>query len=327
MRAMVLGGTRFIGRALVDELVDAGHEVLVVHRGNWEPNGLADTPHLHVARADLASKRTEIEAFAPDVVIDTIQISRETARATLDAVPGDHRWLVLSSIDVYRAYGALHRETESDAVPFDETDPVRTGDARYPYRGQVPGMDDYEKLDVEEEFNARGGTVCRLPMVYGPHDYQRREGFILRRVVAGRTRIPFGNGMWLGTRGFVGDIAVGLRLAAERDDIAGEIFNLGERRTPSMAMWARAILAAAGHEAELVRVPDDELPEDLGTSGTVSQHLLADSSKARHTLGWTDRPADEALKISVDWHLANVPDDWADGDFSADDEALARATA
>ena len=33
MRIIVLGGTRFIGRASVEELVRAGHSVMVVHRG------------------------------------------------------------------------------------------------------------------------------------------------------------------------------------------------------------------------------------------------------------------------------------------------------
>jgi hypothetical protein len=43
-------------------------------------------------------------------------------------------------------------------------------------------MDDYEKLDVEDAYRARGGVALRLPMTYGAHDRQRREEFILRRV-------------------------------------------------------------------------------------------------------------------------------------------------
>ncbi len=320
MNVVVLGGTRFIGRALVEDLVAGGHRAMVVHRGEWEPLDLADAEHVHVPRADLASVRDRIASFEPDAVVDMIQISRATARHTLDALDLDVRWVVASSIDVYRAYGALHGGTESDAVPFDETDPVR--EDRYPYRGVVANMDDYEKLDVEEEFRARGGVVCRLPMVYGEHDYQRREEFLLRRLRAGRKRIPFGSGTWLSTRGYVRDVAAGLRLAAETPGIEGEVFNLGERRTLSMAAWARAILDAADAEAELVRVADDALPPDLQTCGAVSQHLLADSSKARAVLGWRDRPHQEAISRSVAWHLANPPAEW-DDDFTADDEALA----
>ena len=55
MRIIVLGGTRFIGRASVEELVRAG-TVLVVHRGETEPADLVDVRALHVARADFSSR-------------------------------------------------------------------------------------------------------------------------------------------------------------------------------------------------------------------------------------------------------------------------------
>jgi nucleoside-diphosphate-sugar epimerase len=183
-------------------------------------------------------------------------------------------------------------------------------------------MDDYDKLDVEETYLTAGATVLRLPMVYGPHDGQRREEFVLRRVRAGRKKIPIGSGMWLGTKGFVGDIARGVRLAIE-SGLRGEIFNLGETRTYPAGLWAQMILDAAGSKAELVRVPDDKLPEDLGLTGAVPQHLLVDSAKARRALGWNDTDAAEALRVSVAWHLAHPPE--SSDDFSADDEALAAA--
>ncbi|HEX9775129.1 MAG TPA: hypothetical protein VGB83_06080 [Actinomycetota bacterium] len=84
------------------------------------------------------------------------------------------------------------------------------------------------------------------------------------------------------------------------------------------------ILDAAGSGAELVRVPDDSLPADLAMTGTINQHLLADSAKARARLGWTDSDPAETVKRSVTWHLANPPSD-ASEDFRADDEALAQA--
>ena len=138
----------------------------------------------------------------------------------------------------------------------------------------------------------------------------------------GRPRIPIGAANLLTTRGYVRDVASGIRLAAERGDVAGEIFNLGEHRTLSMLLWARAIVEAAGSAGELVRVPDDALPPDLGMTAVVDQHLLVDSSKARSVLGWVEMDKAEAITRSVAWHLAHPPE--ADADFSADDEALAR---
>jgi nucleoside-diphosphate-sugar epimerase len=320
MRVVVIGGTVFIGRSLVDQLHAAGHEVLVVHRGQHEPDDLAPVEHLHVDRAALGEARDELAKFRPDVLIDNMAMTRTAAQIVVDAVDPGVRLVVTSSIDVYRAYGALMAGTLTDAVPFDETAPVRA--ERYPYKDVMP---EYEKLDVEEVFLARGGTVCRLPMVYGEHDGQRREEPILRRVRAKRDRIPVGCGTWLPGRGYVHDIARGLMLVAEHDDVGGEIFNLGEERATPMGLLAAQILAAAGAEhIELVRVPDDALPEDLDILGFVGQHLNADASKARRVLGYTDTDPDEALRRTVAWHLANPPDE-EDTDFSADDAALDRA--
>jgi nucleoside-diphosphate-sugar epimerase len=164
----------------------------------------------------------------------------------------------------------------------------------------------------------------RLPMVYGEHDYQRREEFILRRVRAERSQIPFGTGSWLTCRGYVRDIARALRLALDIPSVTG-VLNLCEDRSYSMRLWARMILEAAGSDAELVRVPDDTLPDDLQETGNLAQHVAASAQKARRVLGWTTSDPVESLRTSVRWHLENPPLD-ASEDFGADDRALEAAT-
>jgi nucleoside-diphosphate-sugar epimerase len=326
MRVVVLGGTRFIGLAIVEELAAAGHELLLVHRGQHEPGELPEADHLHAERRDLPHLRAALDDFGPEAIVDTCAMTAAHAEAALAAV-GDVRLLALSSMDVYRAWGSLLAGTETDPLPLDETAPVR--EQRYPYRGKPrDGRDewfeDYEKLDVEEAYLRREGTVCRLPMVYGERDYQRREEPLLRRVRAGRSRVPTGTGTFLWTRGYVRDIAAGVRLALESEACIGEVVNLGESRTWSMALWARHVLEAAGAAAELVRVPDVLLPEDLRLFASMPQHLLVSSAKARDLLGWEETNPHDALHRSVAWHLANPPER-PSGDFGEDDRALAAA--
>lgn len=320
MRTIILGGTRFIGRAIVEELSGAGHELLIVHRGQLEPEGLPEAQHLHADRIDLGPHRAQLAAFKPDGAVDCRALTRADSEAVVTALPDNIRLVVVSSVDVYRAFGALNEDRETDPVPLDEESPVRP--ERYPYRGKMPGMDDYDKLDVEDVYLPRGGTSVRLPMVYGERDYQRREEFLLRRIRAGRDRIPFGAGTWLACRAYVRDVARGVRLLLGSSAATGEVLNLCEDRTFSMRMWAHMILEAAGSNAQLVRVADNVLPEDLKATGTLTQHIAASAHKARALLGWTTSDPAETLRTTVRWHLDNPPAE-QDVDFSADDKALA----
>lgn len=325
---MILGGTRFIGVALTEELLAAGHEPLLVHRGKTERDDQPDVPHLHVDRHDLGGLTSVLSKSNADAFIDTGAYSGRDAGAALAALSHDVPAVTLSSQDVYRAFHSLlNGDPGLDPVPLNETSPLRSATQRYLFRGRppIPGSAEdneaYENLDVEEAYLARGATVLRLPMVYGERDLVRREEFILRRVRAGRRQIPIGSGTLLWSRGYVRDIAVAIRLATETNAAAGSALNVSERRTWTMAEWSRQILAAAGSDAELARVPDETLPGDMELTASVAQHLLVSSEAARRILGWEDSDPIECVHRSVEWHLRHPPSGER-GDFGEDDVAL-----
>ncbi len=197
MRVLVLGGTTFIGRRVVERLHDRGDEVLVVHRGQHQPAPWVAVDHLHVDRQDLLRHAGVIEEFGAAAVVDTCAMTAGDVTAVLPVLP-EVPTVVLSSQDVYQAYTGLRTNRCESPVPLTEDSELRRD--RYPYRGSgLEGVpEDYEKLDVEEHWLARGAVVLRLPMVYGPHDQQRREDVALRRVRARRPQMPIGAGNLLG---------------------------------------------------------------------------------------------------------------------------------
>ena len=319
MRIAVLGGTRFIGRRIVSDLVARGDEVLIVHRGETEPPDLPACRHIHAPRAEYATVADEVRDFEPTAIVDTLCMSRADADAVVPHLP-DAQLVLLSSMDVYQAFWHVLNSSEGEPVPLTETSAVRS--IRYPYgeaRGDHVG---YEKLDVEPSYLERGGTVLRLAMIYGEHDIQRREEFILRRVRAGRDRIPIGAATFLWTRCHVADVSAAVLATIGNPLAASEVFNICEPATRSVRGWADQILSAAGSPAELVTVPDARVPEDMWITRAVPQHLVFAPSRATAVLGW--QPADPTRRVreSVEWHLANPPAD-ASTDFTEDDAALA----
>lgn len=326
MRVMVLGGTCFLGRYVVERLHERGDEVLVIHRGRSEPAGWVPVRHLHCERHNLADHREQLDAFDADAVVDTFAMTGADVDAVTPVLP-EVPTVVLSSQDVYQAYAGLRSGRCEAAVPLDEDSELRR--ERYPYRGLgLTGVpEDYEKLDVEERWLTRGAVILRLPLIYGPHDRQRREDLVLRRLRANRRRIPIGAANLLWTRGHVDDLATGVLAALDTRAADGQTVNLGESRTLPMRNWLEQILAAAGADAELVRVPDEVLPADMTLTAAPAQHLLISSRRAEQLLGWA--PDDPARRVteSVRWHLEHPPSEptWTDANTNADEHALAQA--
>ena len=61
--------------------------------------------HLHADRQDLPHLRGPIDEFGPEAVVDNCAYSAADAETALAAIGDDVRLLVVSSMDVYRAYG------------------------------------------------------------------------------------------------------------------------------------------------------------------------------------------------------------------------------
>jgi nucleoside-diphosphate-sugar epimerase len=316
MRVIVLGGTRFIGRAVTEALTAAGHAVLVAHRGINEPAGLPAVEHLHAERAAWPGHQAAFAAFGADAAVDVSAADGPGARAALAALPPGIPLVALSSVDVYRAYEALHRGAQTDPVPLTEESPLRA--ARY-----IDGPQ-WENLDVEEAYLGAGATILRLGAVYGEHDYQHRFEPVLRRVRAGRPRLPVGTAGFVFSRVYVGDVARAVLAALGNRDSAGRCLNIVEEHAAPMRLFYEQVISAADARLELIRVPDEALPPDLRETGTLSQHLLASPARARAVLGWHAAASPQVLRRAVAWHLRHPPGD-ASGDFSADDDALAAA--
>lgn len=323
MRILILGGTSFIGHAIARALLRRGDEVALYHRGRTEPAELRRAIHIHGDRADLPAHRNALARFRPDAVVDTYALTRRDAAIAASVVPDRIPAIVLSSQDVYDAFDGFLSGEARAAVPLREDAPLR--ERRHLYRAAPPpGVPaDYEKIDVETVWAERGAVILRLPMVYGPRDPQCREGFVLRRIAAGRRVMPVGAANLLWSRIHVADVAAAVAAALDDRSSPGTILNLAEPATTSIRQWIEQIASAAGAELDLVRVAEDSLPADLALTRAHAQHVLADTRLAEERLAWVPAPAAGRVADSVRWHLEHrTAPPWTEADTAADELAL-----
>ena len=105
MRILVFGGTGLTGPFVVRRLCGLGHHVTVCHRGEHEADLPGGVSHIH---GSLADPPPELQRLAADVVVDMWAMNQAHVSAFLELFRGSAgRAVVISSCDVYRAYGRL----------------------------------------------------------------------------------------------------------------------------------------------------------------------------------------------------------------------------
>jgi nucleoside-diphosphate-sugar epimerase len=329
-RILFLGGTRFIGPPAVARLCAAGHAVACFHRGEHDDPRLAAVERLRGDRRRIAEHAAALRQWRPDVVVDMVMRGDADARAVQAVFAGTAARLVaLSSADVYAAFGRVNgiEPGPPDPAPLTEEAPLRT--VRFPYRGKIPGADDYEKILGEAVVlgaPALPGVVLRLPMVYGPGDYQYRFRDWLQRMDDRRPAIPVGRGFgaWRCSCAFVDDVGRAIELAATHPAAAG-VYNVAEADCPSVAEWAALLAAASGWTGRVVDVPKSVAPEALRGTECDAQPVVLASGRIRRTLGYGETaPRATALAATIAWQRAHPPSGpGARPDYAADDAALA----
>ncbi|GAA2112890.1 NAD-dependent epimerase/dehydratase family protein [Nocardioides bigeumensis] len=298
MRILIIGGTRFVGHAMAEAALDAGHDVTLLHRNPTDE--LPGATHLLADRNDDLSVLTDGEW---DATIDVCAYVPDQVTAIHDAlgVRGGHHVFV-STVSVYvdqEAPGA-----DEDAELFPEPAPGTTEVTNETY-GPL-------KVACERVARERWGdrlTIIRPTYVVGPRDMTGRYPWWVLRAARGGTMLLPGPadapmqcidardmGAW--TIRLVEDGTTGIFTAA--------------RPTTSFGELVSETVAAVGVPAELVEVDGAFLVEQgvdgaqlpLWSEGAAEQ-VLAMSTARAEAAGLTHRPFAEVVRDTLAWAQAH----------------------
>src|SRR5438477_5080856 len=259
MKVLVIGGTLFIGRQLVTELLKAGHSVAILHRRSKHTlskrveNLLADRNDPEAIRRVIGERRFE-------VVFDNVyDWERGTTAAQVEATAlamGNHleRYVFMSSI---AAYG--------DGLNHYEGDPLAPDNHPEPYvRNKATTERALLRLQRKTGFPV---VTLRPPFIYGPENPFYREAFFWDRLRDGRPIILPGDGHRLMQFVYIKDLVRACLRAMEEPAAAGEAFNVANEKPITQFEFVQAMATAAGKKSpNIVRVPRERIAEAGGDS-------------------------------------------------------------
>jgi nucleoside-diphosphate-sugar epimerase len=319
MRVLVLGGNRYIGRHLVEELARRGHQVTVF---NSHPSALpVGVRRLH---GDRQQPGVIQEVLGPerdnfDAVFDN------TAYQTTDVTPLVE--LFRSRVQHYVFTSSTAVYLWSDVQPVTEESPVSDDEAVNPSRGYGAGKVRCERL-LRAEFERSGfpATSLRVGHTLGPHSPLPREHAFFARLKAGRPILIPGDGMPFVHLVHVDDVASAMCAVISTDASAGQIYNVNSAQFSSIGAYMRMMAKVAGVEANLVYVPRETAkairPPILHWAEWYRGGTVFSIEKAKRELDWTPSfGLETGLADSFRW-FAEEGHGLYPSDFSRDDELL-----
>jgi len=184
MKLLIIGGTRFLGRAIVEAALAAGHELTLFNRGQSNPDLYPQLEQLH---GDRDGGLDVLRGRQWDAVIDTCgyvpRVVGQSARLLADAVD---QYTFISSISVYQDFDKVGLdETYTLATMPDETVEEITEETYGPLKVLC-------EQTISEVMNGRALHV-RAGLIVGPHDLSDRFSYWPYRVAQGGDILAPGN--------------------------------------------------------------------------------------------------------------------------------------
>ena len=190
VKLLILGGTVFLGRHLVEAALMRGHEVTLFHRGVHEANFSA---RIEPLRGDRRGDLAALQGRDFDIVIDTNgyvpSLVRASAQLLADTVK---QYIFISSISVYSDFSAVGMDetapvgtlTESQLREAEQVLPPPNGIIAQAY-GEMYGPLKARCEQVLEETMESRVLSIRSGLLVGPYDYSDRFTYWTSRVAQG----------------------------------------------------------------------------------------------------------------------------------------------
>ena len=180
-KVLVLGGTQYFGKKLVQSLIDNGDQVTVATRGTKNDPFGNRVERLIIDRENKGTMKVAFDNKEWDIVYDQTCFAPTEARDTAEVLKGKTKRYIFTSTQAVYEFGTMHKEEDFDANTYEIT---------YKTRKEYPGYEGYKeaKRASEAVFHQLGDfdvVSVRFPIVVSEDDYTERLKFHVEKVIAG----------------------------------------------------------------------------------------------------------------------------------------------
>ncbi len=303
MNVLVIGGTRFLGLAIVRSLAAYGHYVIVAHRGLTSARLPADVHECYVDVRDRKDLRECLECHPFDAVIDTI----------LDAPDLEYIVpLLRGKVKRFVHCGSTGVYTPIERIPAYENDGCNPSP-------ELGGFDQKLRQDLyllwEHRENGFPATILRPTNIYGPGDIPldiwggRSPGFFRRLLRHELITVP-NDGRALLQPGFVTELGEAFAQALEAPEAIGQVYNISSPQAVTLNTYVDLLRGILNSRSPVIHATAETILEEFVPSGHVNEsglrfvceHMCVDISKARRELGYMPLMSlEEGLSRNIRW--------------------------
>lgn len=298
MRLLILGGTKFLGRAVAESALALDHELTLFTRGQTNPELFPEAEHLTGNRDGNLSA---LDGRRFEAVVDTSGYVPHVVRASAELLsPAAEHYAFVSSISVYPDFSQpVHEESPLAELGDDPVDRLTEDFSNY---GALKALCERE---VVEAFAGRALAV-RAGLIVGPHDPTGRFTYWPHRIARGGEVLAPGPPERPVQFVDVRDLGAWLVRASE-ERLSGA-FNVTSRPRPLREVLATCI-RVTGSDATITWVDEAfllergvgqwmELPLWIAAEPGSERFHEADTTKA-HTAGLRERPLEDTVRATL----------------------------
>lgn len=297
MNVLVIGGTRYFGKLIVDELLTAGHSVTVFTRGNRRPAFLNQVTHLTGDRSDRQTFRETFRLASFDAVIDNIGYRPEEVSVALETFRGRVGLYIFTSTSaVY-----LDKYLYTDLLREEDYDPTRRSECF------DPQMYQYAISKIESEEQVRQATdlahvILRAPIVAGPDDHALRVYFFIQRILDGGPVLMPELEQFSVRHIFSRDLARIYAHVLKQSDCWNQTYNVAGKDLLTSEEYIGFMANHIGMELRLAYVPDDQL-ENIGYHQPLEFSIPLSIARFEEKVKCEMTPFAAWMRDTIDWYM------------------------